>query len=105
MQAVPGRIQQGERIMRPAWMDKTVDALEISFYKALENQGIAKKLVSQYPDQSIEELAETMAEGMFQGTCGDFARSICKDSKLSSFPALCKEAFKKAIICLLSEVK
>lgn len=92
--------------MRPAWMDKIVAGLEKAFCKALRDSDIARELLDKYPNEPLEVLARSMADGMDTSECGYIARSISRStSRLFNYPALCKEAFEKAIMKLLTEMK
>lgn len=90
--------------MRPAWLEEMIVGLETDFYDSLKKTDIAEKTINKYPDQTIEELAETLSKGMDQGRCGDHARALCEgDNLIPNYDKLCKEAFKKVMIRLLSE--
>ncbi len=91
--------------MRPAYCDDIVADVEKRMYDMLRGTPIAQDILKQFPNQPIEQLAETMAEGMRQGVCGDVARELSKDSTLPYYDELCKEAFKNALIRLLNEGK
>ncbi len=90
--------------MRPAFMDETRVSLEAHFYSVLKKTDIAEELLAKYPNQSHKELAKTMAIGMIQSKCGDFARLLCAGDKVfPNYPAICQEAFKNVILRVLNE--
>ena len=88
--------------MRPAVVDKIIADLEEVFYRALRDTSIAQDIIKSGPHQSIEQLAEIMAEGMKQSVCGDLARELSKQSPLLYYDELCKEAFKNILLKLLN---
>lgn len=92
--------------MRPAYLDKIVFDLEKNFYGSLLNTDLAKNLVRDYPNQPIESLAKTMAQGLKDGPMGDLARRLSEGSKGCHFyDELCQEAFENSMLRLLKGTK
>ena len=90
--------------MIPTWMENLMNGLATDFYNILKNERIAQEAIEKYPDDSIESLAESLAEGYDSSSCGDISRKLNKLGFIPDYDVICKNAFKKAAIKALSEV-
>ncbi len=73
--------------------------IEDMMYKALDGIGI--KAITKYPDQPIESMAITLTEGMMSFYVGKVLESLGD----VDYSAMCKAAFKAAILRQLKEAK
>lgn len=83
-------------------IDKDV---EDRFYGLLKDTDVARKTIEDYyPQQSIAELAQVLAEGMGQSRAGRLAKEMEATNPESEWYAVCKAAFERAMLRLLNEV-
>ena len=77
--------------------------LEDSFYEALKDSSFAQDALKYYPNQTIEELAGVLAEGLGQSWVGEMIRKQDKTCPLLEWEVMCKAAFKNAVIRILEQ--
>ena len=77
--------------------------MEDDMYKKLKAGGVGIKVITKYPNQSIEELASVLTDGMMMSYVGDIINAL--DNKIEGFGVICKKAFNEAVLRLLREAK
>lgn len=78
--------------------------MEDNMYKTLKDGGFdAKSIVTEYNKQTIEELASEFTEGMMMSRVGIIIKNLPPLPGHEDFKAMCRGAFKEAILRLLKE--
>ena len=80
--------------------------MEDNMYKTLKDGGFdAKMVVVKYNKQSVEDLASVFTESMMESWVGNIINNLPPLPGPHDFVAMCRGAFKGAMLRLLIEVK
>jgi len=77
--------------------------LENNIYKELKTGGVGTTVVTKCPNQSIEELATILTNGLMMSSVGNVINVL--DNETEGFGIICKGAFREAMLRVLSEAK
>ena len=77
--------------------------LEKYFYFSMKDTGLVQDCLDKFPDESVEDIADLLAKGFYQGRLGDIARSQCKGTNFPDYDKVCEMAFKNVVLKLLKK--